>query len=99
MAKIGAIIDAMTGSRRRVSFTDSDEVLYGVKVDAENLYDPIAIAVAQFREDDVSPSSLDPMTEFTVTVSVVSPHISSASAISGSRRSLRRRRVRPLYKA
>lgn len=47
----------MAGSRCRVSFTDADGVLHGVDVDAESLYEAVAIAVAQFREDDVGPSS------------------------------------------
>jgi hypothetical protein len=51
-----------------VSFIDSDGVLHGVDVDAESLYEAIAIAVAQFREDDVSPLDPGPMTEFTVAV-------------------------------
>jgi hypothetical protein len=58
----------MAGSRCRVSFTDSEGVLHGVDVDAETLYEAVAIAVAQFREDDVSPSNPGPMTEFTVAV-------------------------------
>jgi hypothetical protein len=58
----------MAGSRCRVSFTDSDGILHGVDVDAVSLYEAVAIAVAQFREDDVSPLSLGPMTEFTVAV-------------------------------
>ena len=58
----------MAGSRCRVSFTDSDGVLHGVDVDAESLYEAVAIAVAQLREDDVSPSNPGPMTEFTVAV-------------------------------
>jgi hypothetical protein len=58
----------MAGSRCRVSFTDADGVLHGVDVDAESLYEAVAIAVAQFREDDVGPSSPGPMTEFTVAV-------------------------------
>jgi hypothetical protein len=33
----------------------SDGVLHGVDVDAESLYEAVAIAVAQFREDDISP--------------------------------------------
>lgn len=37
-------------------------------VDVESLYEAVAIAVAQFREDDVSPSSPGPLTEFTVAV-------------------------------
>jgi hypothetical protein len=58
----------MAGSRCRVSFTDSNGVLHGVDVDAESLYEAVAIAVAQLREDDVSPSDHGPMTEFTVAV-------------------------------
>jgi hypothetical protein len=58
----------MAGSRCRVSFTDSDGVLHGVDVDAESLYEAVAVAVATLREDDVSPSSPGPMTEFTVAV-------------------------------
>jgi hypothetical protein len=58
----------MAGSRCRVSFTDSDGVLHGVDVDAESLYEAVAIAVLQFREDDINPLSPGPMTEFTVAV-------------------------------
>ena len=58
----------MASSRCRVSFTDSEGILHGVEVDAESLYEAVAIAVANFREDDVSPSTPGPMTEFTVAV-------------------------------
>jgi hypothetical protein len=58
----------MAASRCRVSFTDSDGILHGVDVDAESLYEAVAIAVASLREDDVSPSAPGPMTEFTVAV-------------------------------
>jgi hypothetical protein len=58
----------MAGSRCRVSFTDSEGVLHGVDVEAESLYEAVAIAFASFREDDVSPSIPGPMTEFTVAV-------------------------------
>ena len=37
-------------------------------MDAESLYEAVAIAVAQFRDDDVSPSTPGVMTEFTVAV-------------------------------
>jgi hypothetical protein len=47
---------------------DSDGVLHGVDVDAECLYEAVAITVAQFREDDINPLSPGPMTEFTVAV-------------------------------
>jgi len=58
----------MPSSRCRVSFTDSEGILHGVEVDAESLYETVAIAVANFREDDLSPSTPGPMTEFTVAV-------------------------------
>ena len=58
----------MAGSRCRVSFTDSEGVLHSVDVDAESLYEAVAVAVASLREDDVSPSNPGPMTEFTVAV-------------------------------
>jgi hypothetical protein len=67
-ANIRAIIVCMAGYRCRVSFTDSDGVLHGLDVDAESLYEAVAIAVAQLRENDVSPSAPGPMTEFTVAV-------------------------------
>ena len=58
----------MASSRCRVSFTDSEGILHGVDVDAESLYEAVAIAAASSREDDVSASSPGPMTEFTVFV-------------------------------
>jgi hypothetical protein len=58
----------MASSRCRVSFTDSEGVVHAADVDAESLYEAVAIAVASMREDDVSPTSPGPMTEFTVTV-------------------------------
>ena len=61
-------VETIASSRCRVSFTDSKGILDGVDLDAESLYEAAAIAVASFREDDVSPSSPGPMTEFTVVV-------------------------------
>jgi hypothetical protein len=58
----------MAASRCLVSFIDSDGVLHALDVDAESLYEAVAVAVAGFREDDVSPSLPGPMTEFTVAV-------------------------------
>jgi hypothetical protein len=58
----------MVGSRCRVSLTDSDGVLHGVDVDAESLYEAVAIAVADFREDPILKEAPSPMTEFTVAV-------------------------------
>jgi hypothetical protein len=37
-------------------------------VDAASLYDAVAIAVVQFRDDEVTPQSPDAMTEFIVAV-------------------------------
>ena len=62
------ILVDMAGSRCRVSFIDFNGVLHGVYVDAESLYESVAVAVAQFREDDVSPSDLGQISEFTVAV-------------------------------
>ena len=42
--------------------------MHGIDVDAESLYEAVAIAVSQVREDDISPSTPGPMTEFTVAV-------------------------------
>jgi len=58
----------MAGSRCRVSFTDSEGVLHAADVDAESLYEAVAIAVASLPEDSVSPSEPGPTTEFTVAV-------------------------------
>jgi hypothetical protein len=55
-------------SRCRVSFTDAEGILHGIDVEAESLYEAVAIAVAQLREDELSPASPGPMTEFTVAV-------------------------------
>jgi hypothetical protein len=51
------ITQDMAGSRCRVSFTDNEGVLHGVDVEAESLYEVIAIAVAQLRDDEISPSA------------------------------------------
>ena len=67
-ANINPILSAMACSRCRVSFADSQGILHSIDVDAESLYEAVAIAVAQFREDDVSPSVPGPLTEFTVLV-------------------------------
>jgi hypothetical protein len=45
-----------------------DRVLHGVDVDAESLYEAVAIALAQFRKNHINPLSSGPMTEFTVAV-------------------------------
>jgi hypothetical protein len=55
-------------SHETVSFTDPEGVLHGVDVDADSLYEAVAIAVAQFRDDDVNQEMPGPTTEFTVAV-------------------------------
>jgi hypothetical protein len=41
---------------------------HAVEVDAETLYEAVAMAVAKFRQDQINESSPGNMTEFTVTV-------------------------------
>jgi hypothetical protein len=55
-------------SRCRVSFKDTDGMEHAVEVDAETLYEAVALAVKEFQHDEVSQSCPAPMTEFTVTV-------------------------------
>jgi hypothetical protein len=55
-------------SRCRVSYADRKGLLHAIDVEAASLYEAVAIAVASFREDEVSPPEIDCMTEFTVAV-------------------------------
>jgi hypothetical protein len=55
-------------ARCRVSFTDQDEVLHTVEVDAESLYEAVAHAVAEFRAAAPIKAAPAPTTEFTVSV-------------------------------
>ena len=55
-------------SRCRVSYQDMDGLEHAVEVDAETLYEAVALAVAEFRQDQINESSPGTMTEFTVTV-------------------------------
>jgi hypothetical protein len=50
-------------SRCRVSYTDGDGMNHTVIVDAESLYEAVALAVAGFRGDERAESALAPMTE------------------------------------
>jgi hypothetical protein len=51
-----------------VSFKDTDGMEHAVEVDAETLYEAVALAVKEFQHDEVSDSCPALMTEFTVTV-------------------------------
>jgi trans-aconitate methyltransferase len=55
-------------SRCRVSYTDPKGLIHGIDVDAESLFEAVAIAVAQFREDDINPYTPEAQTEFIVAV-------------------------------
>ena len=55
-------------SRCRVSYQDMDGLEHSVEVDAETLYEAVALAVAEFRQDQINESSPGTMTEFTVIV-------------------------------
>jgi hypothetical protein len=55
-------------SRCRVSYTDTCGVSHAVELDAESLYEAIALAVAEFRQDDLASDEPSAMTEFSVQV-------------------------------
>ena len=52
----------------RIQNMNSESVAHAVEVDANSLYEAVAQAVAEFREEAVNPSQPVPMTEFTVAV-------------------------------
>jgi len=58
----------MAGSRCRVSFADSEGVLHAIDVEAESLYEAVAIAVSEFKEDPLIADQPTTFTEFTVAV-------------------------------
>jgi hypothetical protein len=58
----------MGASRCRVSYTDMEGISHALDVDAESLYEAVAIAVAQFREEEIGRAEPGAMTEFTVAV-------------------------------
>lgn len=62
-----AIISGMPIARCRVSFTDDDDLLHTAYVQAESLYEAVALAVAEFRQDNLVPAPAS-MTEFTVAI-------------------------------
>jgi hypothetical protein len=50
-----------------VSFTDCQGIVHTAHVQAESLYEAVALAVAEFRESQLVPEPV-PVTEFTVTI-------------------------------
>ena len=61
------IMPRMGAARCSVSFTDTDGLSHRIHVDAESLYEAVALAIAGFRSDSLVPRP-QPMTEFTVVV-------------------------------
>ena len=53
--------------RCSVSFTDSEGLSHRIHVQAESLYEAVALAIAGFRDDPLVPRP-EPMTEFTVVI-------------------------------
>jgi len=54
-------------ARCSVSFTDGDGLAHRIHVQAESLYEAVALAIAGFRDDPVVPRP-GPTTEFTVII-------------------------------
>jgi hypothetical protein len=55
-------------SRCRVSYLDQEGLDHAVEVEAESLYEAVAMAVAEFRQGEIIIDTPGPMTEFCVTV-------------------------------
>jgi len=55
-------------ARCGVSFTDQEKTEHAVEVEAESLYEAVALAVADFRDDPLLKELPGVMTEFTVAV-------------------------------
>lgn len=55
-------------ARCRVSYTDSEGLVHAIDVEAESLYEAVALAVVEFRRDELTLSMPGAMTEFTVAV-------------------------------
>src|SRR5262249_17738219 len=53
--------------RCRVSFTDTNGIPHDVEVQADSLYEAVAQAVAEFRQDELT-EDIGPMTEFVIAV-------------------------------
>ena len=54
-------------NRCRVSFTDTNGVPHDVEVQAESLYEAVALAVAEFRADKLT-AEVGLMTEFVIAI-------------------------------
>jgi hypothetical protein len=54
-------------NRCRVSFTDTNGIPHDVEVQAESLYEAVALAVAEFRADKMT-AEVGPMTEFVIAI-------------------------------
>ena len=52
----------------KVSYADTDGIIHSVQVDAESLYEAVAMAVAEFRDDKTIEKQPMFTTEFTVAV-------------------------------
>lgn len=51
----------------RVSYTDTKGIPHSVEVQADSLYEAVAQAVAEFRQDELT-EDIGPMTEFLIAV-------------------------------
>jgi len=52
----------------RVSYADADGAEHTVEVEADSLYEAVALAVAEFRQGEITTEPPGPATEFRVTV-------------------------------
>jgi hypothetical protein len=57
----------MPTARCAVSFTDSNGIVHEARVQAESLYEAVALAIADFRRDKLVPAPSS-STEFTVAI-------------------------------
>ena len=60
-------MSGMSVARCCVSFHDMEGITHSAHVQAESLYEAVALAIAEFREDPIVPRP-GPMTEFTVLI-------------------------------
>jgi len=68
-------------NRCRVSFTDTNGILHNVEVQAESLYEAVALAVAEFRADKMT-AEVGAMTEFVIASILPQWNITSGSVRS-----------------